>query len=320
MKIRSLLFIPVLILGVLALSSCKEALIASESGLTASPTAGTKEAIVTSAPTDAGNDIQNDQKPVSEFSDEEIRAFMIQYAVMPRLGAEESFQEDRVFAIVKSLLKQVQKESPLSVFPSYGDSRNNLIAISVHRACAAYYGWEANDRVYAVGQSFVRQDSLQQNSVLEAHKELMGVSNGTYLFGGSKVSMVVSDFADGQPEKSIQEYVEEIRERGIKGCEILSVSTDRPSYNDLADDEFAVAYRKGSDGALLTEVHQLLLTEKGWVHKPDYSDTVLLLNHLPDPSVDWISEMSYEGQYAYLGTVVYSGPIYYIVFKKAAEQ
>ena len=57
------------------------------------------------------------------------------------------------------------------------------------------------------------------------------------------------------------------------------------------------------------------LTKDGWVHKPGASNTVLLFNQPLDESVDWISEMSLDGETFYQGSIVFSGPIYYIIYR-----
>ncbi|MBR5739239.1 MAG: hypothetical protein IKY02_04545 [Lachnospiraceae bacterium] len=257
-------------------------------------------------------------KKIADFTDEELVEFMREYAIPSH------FRSYDVLETLKGWAAGLDEE-PFMPTP-YGYTETAVLARICWLAAASYYDWDYKypEYNYPHGQRYVRKQALEQNTVFRVDEESMGFSDYAYLIGGRKVSnaqldISVSSFIEYAPEgntvTTLQDIVETIKGYPDTKREIISFSADRPEWGDLKEDEFALAIRQGTDGKYLSDVYFMRLTKDGWVHKPGASNTVLLFNQPLDESVDWISEMSLDGETFYQGSIVFSGPIYYIIYR-----
>lgn len=246
-------------------------------------------------------------KPVSEMNDDEIVAFLKEYDIAFNLEDEET-RGLRV-RLLKTYIGNYEKYGDLYCGADRPDI--HFICVSLKTALDSYYDGKAGT---------LRQPMYTptQNTFVYcppncAAFNCYGYAVELYTWAQPGFSNNLVYNLGNTSVYTLATYVKTDLQSSYLDQDCVKITSSCPTYQSLLSGQKAICIRKGSNGTDY-DFHLMKLTSSGWYHKPG-AYAVLKLNYAPPYYSTWKSECTTDGITWYLGSYMYTGNIYYIIYK-----
>jgi len=254
-----------------------------------------------------------DKKRLSKMNDEELQTFFETYVdgaeiILSPEGKEICFQ------FLKHHIRFFDAEGRTPVFYNWIMYHN--MARAIDRGIEKYY----EGKFQKSGEPEIKAAAYvpQQNEFYLVPANMSSFNCYGYAVGNFNNNLWPG-FANGRvihwgdPASLFAAYVKEDLQSVQFNQNCVRTTTSRPASSILSSGLNAMCIRTGSS-SYAYDYHLMRLTSSGWYHKP--GDSAILKHIVPhSPSVSWLNEVTYDGVNWILGDLVYSGPVWYIIYR-----
>ncbi|MBO4410773.1 MAG: hypothetical protein J5794_01080 [Lachnospiraceae bacterium] len=245
---------------------------------------------------------------LSALSDEELLGFIKRN--IPYYGVEEEVDQI-LLTVLKGIATSYDKDS------SFGSWGLNSYTKTVR--CGEDLS-EAVKRYYAgLDPAWAWEEKPIQNTFIELPKDWYTKTGYKFVIGkglipGFSLQGSIPERVQERSLETLADYTKQDLQSYYLCQYCVRVTSERPAYSELSEDETAICIRKGADPSGNQAVHLMRLTDEGWVHQLDYFGVMEFVGE-PDESTDWVSEGTYDGVHWFRSDTVFTGPICYIIYK-----
>ena len=251
---------------------------------------------------------------LSEMSDEELLNVMKLYNVIIPDELNQTIEES--LDMVRVWCRRLENDEK-SVF-GYSDVVLHDFSSSVKRMVSNYYGLSnlSAPRLIRTNTNGLKENVLvstpSNKGKYNCYAYAIGKTDGFYAPGGFSYGSIAGDVGSYSIYQIAIKTKEDLQIGLSMPC--VKLTTVRPYYTQLKSGQSAICVRKGKDGSGGYDFHYMRLCSGDvWRHKPG-GYAILQYKYYPDNSKNWTFE-SYDGSNYFTTDMVYSGTIYYLLYK-----